>query len=921
MPGPLDNLDEAIRELQDLYDDPDIVTTADKIQQPDTREDVKTIDAINAFMQRNPKADGGMLVQPGDGSRLQYNGSKESQVVNAYKILKKELGREPTRLEIADKTNVDKATVTRHAKKNNLKLTDIPKVPQDKIVDRELITTIIENSNNGNEFVNPEDISRMYAEATGQTNVTKRKRKDKIVTYKQLDAATIKLAAKNTTLGYIETKEDKVKKVFQEVLSMDGPVPKVTLSNLGNRSVSDYKKYIINETGIGLNNVEKIISSLPSYKKNKEAFKYLQKSRLVKTDLVDMSLTDQLKYAEQAAEGKPKYVNVKGMNFSNPDYVVMDYALRNWNANKGKGKIQFYDANGDKIIWKNGLDLSLNKVSFSQNKSKQRFGIGQSDDFSNIRFVGKDYFPEVYKNVALINQLKTTPVDNPFKPGTQTSFLKLMKRIYVKEKGFSAKAPLFSIFHGPGGVAKEPFKNLNFGLLDLNRAIYNIEEYVPLKGLKQKILNQAYSHLKGKSGGELIKAITDEQVNIARDIKRGKNPLEGTLRDRIFRDTLEKQSLGTRERQFLEMSLASFANNRQCDIIIRKPKADGGRIPYQKGTISLSQCAIEGAKNINEGNFKTADQAQDAAKLLGGGQKILRGLMKYGILPEAAYVAGESVFRSVLGEKPLNALKKSIDTFSFGLTDFTSGIEAKKFGQDADRKLAVDKLRESQDKVNSIQQEIANLETLNTGSQFGYEGDQTKAIQMKNVELEAAKKELQKNYINSDIVKYIDRKAENIADAQRAKSAEAKASERDQMEGIPGVADYMDTETARVFPRQPSQMELNLNMLEPLPTNFLDDTTTELFKRSQDFRDQGLKVSTRDLIDYQKALKNMSLSQLAEIYNPESIYGSQGVPSQPLAGGGIAGLSGGVDKGPAPARGPNPQGLSYLMKRAMKLKE
>ena len=136
----------------------------------------------------------------------------------------------------------------------------------------------------------------------------------------------------------------------------------------------------------------------------------------MKTDLVDMSLSDQLKYAEQAAEGKPKYVNIKGVSFSNPNYVVMDYALRNWNANKGKGSIKFYDANGNKITWKNGLDLSLNKVSFSQGKSKQRFVIGKSDDFLNLRLVGRDYFPEVYENVNLIRQLKTTRVENPFKP-------------------------------------------------------------------------------------------------------------------------------------------------------------------------------------------------------------------------------------------------------------------------------------------------------------------------------------------------------------------------------------------------------------------------------------------------------------------------------------------------------------------------
>ena len=78
MTDKLANLEKAIRELQDLYDDPDIVTTADKIQQPDPKEDVKTIDAINAFMQRNPKADGGMLVQPSaDGSRPGYAKAKK----------------------------------------------------------------------------------------------------------------------------------------------------------------------------------------------------------------------------------------------------------------------------------------------------------------------------------------------------------------------------------------------------------------------------------------------------------------------------------------------------------------------------------------------------------------------------------------------------------------------------------------------------------------------------------------------------------------------------------------------------------------------------------------------------------------------------------------------------------------------------
>ena len=188
--------------------------------------------------------------------------------------------------------------------------------------------------------------------------------------------------------------------------------------------------------------------------------------------------------------------------------------------------------------------------------------------------------------------------------------------------------------------------------------------------------------------------------------------------NRIIGDVTQK--ISSLDKTQFENMLASFGDG-TCAVQFGPKKRDGGRIGYQVGTIDKKRCIDQGIKNFQEGKFKTADQAQDAARLLGGGKNVLRAITKYGIVPEAAFVAGEAVFRNILGEKPLNAIKKSIDTFTFGLTDFTSGIEAAKFGKDADRKLAVDKFRASQNKVNSIEQQIANLETLNTGSKFGYE--------------------------------------------------------------------------------------------------------------------------------------------------------------------------------------------------------
>jgi hypothetical protein len=144
--------------------------------------------------------------------------------------------------------------------------------------------------------------------------------------------------------------------------------------------------------------------------------------------------------------------------------------------------------------------------------------------------------------------------------------------------------------------------------------------------------------------------------------------------------------------------------------------------------------------------------------------------------------------------------------------------------------------------------------------------------------------------VSSDKVQFIDRKAEEIADAQMAKSAFAKQSLKDQMDGIPTVADYTETEPGRMFPKQPSQTELNLDLLPTMPTDFFQEKTSDLLQRSQDLRDQGYDISTKDLMEYQDKLKSMPLSELATMYNPEQVYGASGTFGEPLAKGGRAGF-------------------------------
>jgi hypothetical protein len=67
-----------VEELQDLFDE-DEVTTADKINRPEPKQSVKEIELFNEFNIRNPKAGGGMLVQPSaDGSRPGYAKKKDN---------------------------------------------------------------------------------------------------------------------------------------------------------------------------------------------------------------------------------------------------------------------------------------------------------------------------------------------------------------------------------------------------------------------------------------------------------------------------------------------------------------------------------------------------------------------------------------------------------------------------------------------------------------------------------------------------------------------------------------------------------------------------------------------------------------------------------------------------------------------------
>ncbi len=76
---------EYIKKMQEMYGD-DVITTADKINRPDPKPIVQEIEAINEFVKRNPRADGGRIgFAQGTPQRLSLINNLKSAIAEAKK--------------------------------------------------------------------------------------------------------------------------------------------------------------------------------------------------------------------------------------------------------------------------------------------------------------------------------------------------------------------------------------------------------------------------------------------------------------------------------------------------------------------------------------------------------------------------------------------------------------------------------------------------------------------------------------------------------------------------------------------------------------------------------------------------------------------------------------------------------------------
>jgi hypothetical protein len=384
--------------------------------------------------------------------------------------------------------------------------------------------------------------------------------------------------------------------------------------------------------------------------------------------------------------------------------------------------------------------------------------------------------------------------------------------------------------------------------------------------------------------------------------------------------------------------------------------ASGGRAGFDVGT----NCQIKGAELINSG-MKNASPAQfkNFAAFANRTASLGRGVMKFGVIPEALFVAADSAIRIGMGDNLNEAFLRASDYLRRGdQTKQAEMLEADRFfgpevagiiGKSIDYKNQLANIQ-------SLEDQKANLENLSGGGAFDYVGDTSQDVKNIDARLKQATDNLNNKFKMTDAEQiYANRMQEETDDARSSGSFFTKLKSKFRDVG----QDQSDIETLGM--PEKTQKQLNEKILPAFgdSKDFITLTTADAINLAQAYRAQGSNVSAKDILAYRDSLRNASLSELAQQFNPESVYGASGTMGEPInkppmekkpniipemekeivgqtnvanpfdldlsmigsglrgfsaAGGGIAKMAG-DSSGPPPVRGPNPQGLLSLKNR------
>ena len=354
---------------------------------------------------------------------------------------------------------------------------------------------------------------------------------------------------------------------------------------------------------------------------------------------------------------------------------------------------------------------------------------------------------------------------------------------------------------------------------------------------------------------------------------------------------------------------------------------DGGRIEFQAGGTPTRECVLAGANKINNPSLiKGGAEARNASQFLNRAYKLGRGVLKFGVIPEAIFVTGESLVRMGMGDTLNEAFLRSTDYLRPG--NQTREADKLKFERTVGKETA-DIIMRAQDYKKSIEQlntAKSNLETNQAvldQSDFGYTGnvDALKRQELDEQIIKSAEQNVKNKYQSEAVMDFATMKEAEAKDIASSNSVFAKAINNARS------AEVDDFE--QLFAPEKKQEGVAPPMLTMDDIADIAITDTQL-QREKDRLGGAPEYTKRNLFnfnrqtneDYNKAVLDLIFTEGRDsLANRERLFGTQGTfGGQPLAGGGIAGLSGGIDKGPQiTSMNPDSGGLASLRKNVKKL--
>ena len=290
------------------------------------------------------------------------------------------------------------------------------------------------------------------------------------------------------------------------------------------------------------------------------------------------------------------------------------------------------------------------------------------------------------------------------------------------------------------------------------------------------------------------------------------------------------------------------------------------------------------------------------------------------MIPEAIFVAGESLVRMGMGDTLNEAFLRSTDYLRPG--NQTREADKLKFERTVGKETA-DIIMRAQDYKKSIEQlntAKSNLETNQAvldQSDFGYTGNVDALNQLKIDEqrIKDAEQNVKNKYQSEAVLDFATMKEAEAQDISSSNSVFAKAMNNARS------AEVDDFEQLFVPEKKQEGAAPPMFTMDDLANIAVTDTQLQ---RAKDELGGAPEYTKRNLFDfkrqtnedYNKAVLDLIIRDSRDsLANRERLFGTQGTfGGQPLAGGGIAKLAG-VNSGPPPEKGPTPQGLDFLLKR------